>query len=138
MDVPWRRVPGGTAPPPWPHGDWADSGVAEPSARDLASVVGGRPTLLVVYAPWCGHCRRAAPEVARLARYVRAHNELHGTRYRVSALRGDAPPENRELAARLGVASYPALDEAFPASPPQEYDGERDAPSLWDALRTLG
>jgi thiol-disulfide isomerase/thioredoxin len=42
------------------------------AALPLASVLGGRPTLVSFWAPWCEPCLREQPELERLSRAVNA------------------------------------------------------------------
>ena len=54
-------------------------------------------TVLIFYAPWCGHCRAA------MAEFQKAANSSNG---RVLLINGD---ENRELIKKYGVEGFPTI-----------------------------
>jgi len=58
--------------------------------------------LLELYAPWCGHCKKLAPE------YSRASATLKGSPISVSLGKTDAT-ENKKLADKFGVQGFPTL-----------------------------
>lgn len=85
------------------------------------------------YAPWCGHCKKLAPDWAKAA------SQAKGS---VKFGKVDAT-ENSGLAGKYGVKGYPTLKFFIPgASQPEDYNGGRDASILvkeaFAKLDTLG
>merc|ERR1712070_449776 len=58
------------------------------------------PTLVMFFAPWCGHCHTAAPELIKTAQ------QLAGKGVNVAAVDCDAAPE---VARALGIKGYPTI-----------------------------
>jgi len=83
------------------------------------------------YAPWCGHCKRLAPEWEKLAK------SLKGI-VKIAAVNGD---EDKELAGHYGIKGFPTI-KVFPSqiqkSPdgkgymkvPEDYEGARTASAI--------
>ena len=96
-------------------------------ALDVASfdkeVLGEKGALVEFFAPWCGHCKKLAPEFEETAKAFAGESGV-GV-YTVDAT------ENSELASRYDVSGYPTL-KWFPAgsSEPVDYDSGRDADAL--------
>ena len=81
-------------------------------------------TLVDLWAPWCGYCRRIAPAVEALA------DELDG-RIRVAGVNVDDAPD---VAARFGVNTIPYLVIFKDGKKVNEFVGMRQANVLVDAL----
>ena len=81
-------------------------------------------TLVDLWAPWCGYCRRIAPAVEALA------DELDG-RIRVAGVNVDDAPD---VAARFGVNTIPYLVIFKDGKKVNEFVGMRQANVLIDAL----
>jgi protein disulfide-isomerase A1 len=77
--------------------------------------------LVEFYAPWCGHCKRLAPEYAAAATTLKGIAKL-------AKVDADAE-QNRELGGRFGIRGFPTL-KLFRNGVPTDYQGERSASGL--------
>ena len=84
----------------------------------------GKTTFVKFYAPWCGHCKKLAPEWAKLE-----HNEV--------VIAEVDCTKNKELCAAYSVRGYPSLKYGDP-NDLQDYKGERTYDALNEFLQTLG
>lgn len=78
------------------------------------------PVLAMFYAPWCGHCHKAMPELAKAAA------KLRGAGVRVAAVDCD---KSRQLCSSMGVKGYPTISFVH-GSQRVTYNGPRSAVAL--------
>jgi len=100
----------------------AEDAVLDLNASNFDEVVNANSLILVeFYAPWCGHCKKLAPE------YEKAAQELKGT---IALAKVNADEEvNKPLASRFGIRGFPTL-KVFRNGVPTDYQGERTAQTI--------
>ncbi|KAK6941061.1 Thioredoxin domain [Dillenia turbinata] len=90
-----------------------------------------RGALVEFYAPWCGHCKKLAPEYEKLgASFKKAKSVLIG---KVDC------DEHKSLCSKYGVAGYPTI-QWFPKGSlePKKYEGSRTAEALAEFVNNEG
>lgn len=88
--------------------------------------------LVKFYAPWCGHCKRLAPE------YEEAANRLAGDDPAVPLAKVDCTNESggKDICGQNEVQGYPTV-KIFRNGQVSDYDGGRDADSIVKKMRSL-
>lgn len=82
--------------------------------------------LVEFYAPWCGHCKKLAPELEKAAKILAKHEP------RISIAKVDATVEI-DLASKYGIEGYPSTF-IFRNGKPSEYKGPISEPGISDYL----
>jgi len=80
------------------------------------------------YAPWCGHCKKLAPEYEKAATILKANDPP------VALIKVDCTAETKTCG-KYDVNGYPTL-KIFKHGEPTEYNGPRDADGIVKYLRS--
>ncbi|KAG8084763.1 hypothetical protein GUJ93_ZPchr0010g10131 [Zizania palustris] len=107
----------------------ADEVVALTESTFEKEVGQDRGALVEFYAPWCGHCKKLAPEYEKLgASFKKAKSVL------IAKVDCD---EHKTVCSKYGVSGYPTI-QWFPKGSlePKKYEGERAAEALAEFVNT--
>lgn len=97
--------------------------VATLTKDSLTELAKDRPVFLLLYAPWCGHCKAAKPAWEALTVDYTDSDTLFVSEVDCTS------NEGKELCAHLGVQGYPTIKYGD-ASSLEDYKGGRDLDSL--------
>ncbi|XP_071952911.1 protein disulfide-isomerase A3-like [Antedon mediterranea] len=102
----------------------ADSDVLELSDSDFVSEIGRHDIILVeFFAPWCGHCKKLAPE------YEIAATKLKSADPPVALAKVDCTA-SKDTCAKYGVSGYPTLKIFRGGEMSADYSGARNADGI--------
>ncbi|KAH0537739.1 protein disulfide-isomerase A3 [Cotesia glomerata] len=86
-------------------------------------------TLVMFYAPWCGHCKRLKPE------YAEAAGMLKGSDPAITLAKVDCTEGGKETCSKYGVSGYPTLKIFSKSEMVSEYNGPREAKGIVKYMR---
>jgi len=101
------------------------SDVLDLGDNNFKSTVADKDIILVeFYAPWCGHCKRLAPE------YEKAATSLKNNDPSVPLAKVDCTEAGKDICSKYGVSGYPTLKIFRGGEMSQDYDGPRDSAGI--------
>ncbi|XP_052793206.1 protein disulfide-isomerase A3-like [Mya arenaria] len=106
------------------------SDVLDLTDANFASKIADQDVVLVeFFAPWCGHCKRLAPE------YEKAATTLKSNDPPVPLAKVDCT-ENTEICGKHGVSGYPTLKIFRNGEFSEDYNGAREADGIVKTMRS--
>lgn len=111
-------------------GDHPD--VTQLTSSNWDDAVSNTPLMLIeFYAPWCGHCKRLAPE------YEKAAERLAKGDPQIPLAKVDCT-EEESICSKHGVSGYPTLKIFKDGEVAKDYDGPRDADGIVRTMNVEG
>ncbi|XP_033152968.1 protein disulfide-isomerase A3 [Drosophila mauritiana] len=108
----------------------AEQDVLELGDDDFATTLKQHETTLVMfYAPWCGHCKRLKPEYAKAAEIVKDDDPP------IKLAKVDCTEAGKETCSKYSVSGYPTLKIFRQDEVSQDYNGPREASGIAKYMR---
>jgi len=86
-------------------------------------------TLVMFYAPWCGHCKRLKPEYAKAAELLKEDDPP------ITLAKVDCTEAGKKTCERFTVSGYPTLKIFKNGEVSQDYNGPREAGGIAKYMR---
>ena len=87
-------------------------------------------TLVMFYAPWCGHCKRLKPEYAKAAELVKGDDPP------IALAKIDCTEDGKESCNKFSVSGYPTLKIFRGSELSNDYNGPREANGIAKFMRS--
>lgn len=116
----------------------SDEAVYTLDAKNFDDFIKANPKVLVeFYAPWCGHCKKLAPEYERAAKRIHEDESLQTKIAKIDA----ADEKHKGLATKYGIRGFPTLKYFVNGdlNNPVAYNGGRTEDTIvqWIQARSL-
>jgi protein disulfide isomerase family A protein 3 len=98
---------------------------------DFSSRIADQDLVLVkFYAPWCGHCKKIAPEFEKAATVLKDNDPP------IVLAEVDCTAEGKDVCSQHGVSGYPTLKAYKRGEKAFDYEGPRDADGIVKHMRS--
>lgn len=109
-----------------------EADVLEFTDSDFATRIGETETTLVMfYAPWCGHCKKLKPEYAKAAELLRGEDPA------IALAKVDCTEGGKDTCNKFSVSGYPTLKIFKNGEVSQEYNGPREANGIAKYMKSI-
>lgn len=109
-----------------------EADVLDLTDADFSSrVAESETTLVMFYAPWCGHCKKLKPEYAKAAELVRGEDPP------IALAKVDCTEGGKETCNKFSVSGYPTLKIFKNGEVSQEYNGPREAVGIAKYMKSI-
>lgn len=88
-------------------------------------------TLVMFYAPWCGHCKKLKPEYAKAAELLRGEDPP------IALAKVDCTEGGKDTCGKFSVSGYPTLKIFKNGEVSQEYNGPREASGIAKYMKSI-
>jgi len=119
--IEFMKDPQAPPPPPPPEPAWEDteSEVVHLTGDTFKTIKKKKWSLIMFYAPWCGHCKKAKPEYTRAAANFADDSKV------MFAAMDCTKPDNQKTCSQNDVTGYPTFKYFNYGKNPQKYMGGR-------------
>ncbi|XP_055529979.1 protein disulfide-isomerase A3-like [Wyeomyia smithii] len=111
-----------------------EADVLELTDSDFSTRIGlydTETTLVMFYAPWCGHCKKLKPEYAKAAELLRGEDPP------ITLAKVDCTEGGKDTCSKYSVSGYPTLKIFKNGEVSQEYNGPREANGIAKYMKSI-